>query len=123
MKILMVGFFLGFMYELVKCPVGYNFEESFYHDAVKLESIEVVCLEPGCMKHFANVEGLRAHVKSSHQYMTCDICGSKQLKKNIKRHLRSHEADSSSSKTFQCEFKGCSCTFSKVIHVKSCGCA
>ncbi|QCE01748.1 general transcription factor IIIA [Vigna unguiculata] len=80
---------------------------------VKLESVDVVCLEPGCMKHFANVQCLKAHVNSSHQYMSCDICGSKQLKKNIKRHLRSHEADTSSSETFQCEFKGCSCTFSK----------
>ncbi|KAK7385978.1 hypothetical protein VNO78_31992 [Psophocarpus tetragonolobus] len=81
---------------------------------VKLESIDVVCLEPGCLKHFANVQCLQAHVKSFHQYITCDICGSKQLKKNIKRHFRSHEADSSSSpETFQCEFKGCSCTFSR----------
>lgn len=93
--------------------VGYNFDDSLCY-AVKLESVDVVCLEPGCMKHFANVQCLKAHVNSSHQYMSCDICGSKQLKKNIKRHLRSHEADTSSSETFQCEFKGCSCTFSKV---------
>ncbi|KAK8467172.1 hypothetical protein PHAVU_008G270400 [Phaseolus vulgaris] len=94
---------------------------------VKLESVDVVCLEPGCMMHFTNVQCLKAHVNSSHQYMTCDICGSKQLKKNIKRHLRSHEPDSSSLETFQCEFKGCSCTFSnksnldkhkKVVHLK-----
>lgn len=93
---------------------------------VKLESVDVVCLEPGCMKHFTNVQCLQAHVKSSHQYITCDICGTKQLKKNIKRHLRSHEA-SSSLETFQCEFKGCCCSFStksnldkhkKVVHFK-----
>ncbi|KAH1263739.1 Transcription factor IIIA [Glycine max] len=80
---------------------------------VNLESVDMVCLEPGCLKHFTNVQCLQAHVKSSHQYMTCDICGTKQLKKNIKRHLRSHEAEGSSSETFQCEFKGCSCTFSR----------
>uniref|UniRef100_A0A0R0L3F4 C2H2-type domain-containing protein n=1 Tax=Glycine max TaxID=3847 RepID=A0A0R0L3F4_SOYBN len=80
---------------------------------VNLESVDMVCLEPGCLKHFPNVQCLQAHVKSSHQYMTCDICGTKQLKKNIKRHLRSHEAEGSSSETFQCEFKGCSCTFSR----------
>lgn len=79
---------------------------------VKLESVEVVCLEPGCMQHFTNVQCLQEHVKSSHQYVTCEICGTKQLKKNIKRHLRTHEAGSS-SETFQCEFKGCSFTFSK----------
>ncbi|KAL2316725.1 hypothetical protein Fmac_030601 [Flemingia macrophylla] len=105
--------------------VGHNFKETIY-SAVKLESVHVVCLEPGCMKHFTNVQCLRAHVKSSHQYMTCEICGTKQLKKNIKRHLRSHET-SSSSETFQCEFKGCGCTFStksnldkhkKAVHFK-----
>ncbi|KAK7401363.1 hypothetical protein VNO78_12784 [Psophocarpus tetragonolobus] len=79
---------------------------------VKLESIDVVCLEPGCMKRFTNVQCLQAHVKSFHQYMTCDICGSKQLKKNIKRHLRSHEPGTS-SETFPCSFNGCSCTFSR----------
>ncbi|XP_027342164.1 transcription factor IIIA isoform X2 [Abrus precatorius] len=79
---------------------------------VKLESVDVVCLEPGCMKHFTNAQCLKAHVKSCHQYVTCDTCGTKQLKKNIKRHLCSHEANSS-SETFHCEFKGCVCTFSK----------
>ncbi|KAK7314763.1 hypothetical protein VNO77_33291 [Canavalia gladiata] len=79
---------------------------------VKLESVDVVCLEPGCMKHFTNAQCLRAHVQSSHKYMTCDICGSKQLKKNIKRHLRTHE-DSNSSDIFECEFKGCGATFSR----------
>ncbi|KAK7271489.1 hypothetical protein RJT34_27437 [Clitoria ternatea] len=79
---------------------------------VKLESVDVVCLEAGCMKHFTNAQCLKAHVKSCHQYVTCDTCGTKQLKKNIKRHLCSHEAGSS-SETFQCEFKGCNSTFSK----------
>jgi len=73
----------------------------------------VVCLEPGCMKHFTNVQCLQAHVKSTHQYMTCETCGTKQLKKNIKRHLRTHEPISS-PETFRCDFKGCSCTFSRV---------
>ncbi|XP_004498336.1 transcription factor IIIA [Cicer arietinum] len=93
---------------------------------VKLETIDVVCLEPGCMKHFTNAECLKAHVKSCHQHMTCETCGSKQLKKNMKRHLRTHEA-SSPSKVFQCEFEGCDCTFStksnlhtheKAVHIQ-----
>ncbi|WVZ01512.1 hypothetical protein V8G54_027581 [Vigna mungo] len=105
--------------------IGHNFEESLY-PAVKLESVDVVCLEPGCMKHFTNVQCLQAHVKSSHQYMTCETCGSKQLKKNIKRHLGVHEP-LNSPEIFRCEFKGCSCTFSRksnldkhkrVVHIK-----
>lgn len=78
---------------------------------VRLETIEVVCLEPGCMKFFTNSECLKAHVKSCHQYVNCDTCGTKQLKKNMKRHLRTHEA-SSSSEAFKCEFEGCDSTFS-----------
>ncbi|KAI4332745.1 hypothetical protein L6164_017628 [Bauhinia variegata] len=78
---------------------------------VKLETVEALCLEPGCMKHFTNVECLKAHIKSCHQYVTCETCGSKQLKKNIKRHLRVHET-SSSSVTFTCKYKGCTRTFS-----------
>ncbi|KAJ1413494.1 Zinc finger C2H2-type [Sesbania bispinosa] len=78
---------------------------------VKLESVEVVCLYPGCMKHFTNVQCLRAHTKSCHQYVTCETCGKKQLKNNIKRHLRKHK-NGSSSEVFPCEYKGCSCTLS-----------
>ncbi|CAJ2638780.1 unnamed protein product [Trifolium pratense] len=78
---------------------------------VKLDTVEVVCLEPGCMKVFTNAECLRAHVKSCHQYVTCDTCGTKQLKKNMKRHLRTHET-STSLEPFKCEFKGCDRTFS-----------
>ncbi|KAL1332889.1 hypothetical protein HN51_061656 [Arachis hypogaea] len=93
---------------------------------VKLQSVDVVCLEPGCMKHFTNNQCLKEHIESCHQYVTCDTCGSRQLKKNIKRHLRTHEADKSLAE-FKCEFKGCSCKFSsksnlvthkKVVHFK-----
>ncbi|KAK7243342.1 hypothetical protein RIF29_38135 [Crotalaria pallida] len=78
---------------------------------VKLESVDVVCLEPGCMKHFTNTQCLKAHINSCHQYITCDTCGTKQLKKNMKRHLRMHEVGSS-SEVFKCDVKDCDCTFS-----------
>ncbi|XP_061362314.1 transcription factor IIIA-like [Gastrolobium bilobum] len=84
---------------------------------VKLESIEVVCLYPGCMKHFTNVQCLRVHTKSCHQYVTCETCGKKQLKKNIKRHLCKHETGSS-SEVFHCENKGCSSTFSNKSNLR-----
>ncbi|KAJ7982401.1 Transcription factor IIIA like [Quillaja saponaria] len=89
---------------------------------VKLESVEAICLEPGCMKHFTNAQCLKAHIQSCHQYMPCEICGRKQLRKNIKRHLRTHELDNS-SKRIKCEYKGCLHTFSNKsnlrIHVKA----
>ena len=92
--------------------LGANVKKTFCF-AVKLESVDVVCLEPGCMKHFTNDQCLKAHIESCHQYVTCHTCGSKQLKKNIKRHLRTHEADRP-SEVFKCEFKGCGSTFSSV---------
>ena len=66
------------------------------------------------MKYFTNEECLKAHIRSSHQHVNCEICGSKHLKKNIKRHLKTHEEDSSSPGEFKCEVEGCSSTFSKV---------
>ncbi|XP_019427364.1 PREDICTED: transcription factor IIIA isoform X1 [Lupinus angustifolius] len=93
---------------------------------VKLESVEVLCLEPGCMKHFTNPKCLKEHINSCHLYTTCDICGTEQLKKNMKRHLRMHEADNS-SEVFKCVQKDCDCSFSsksnlhkheKAVHFK-----
>ncbi|XP_010521148.1 PREDICTED: transcription factor IIIA [Tarenaya hassleriana] len=85
---------------------------------VKLDSVEAFCSEPGCMKYFTNEECLKAHVRSCHQYINCEICGSKHLKRNIKRHLRTHEKDSSTQE-FKCEFDGCSMTFSKVSNLRT----
>lgn len=111
--------FVGLPFNKISEYCWHNFEQSLlFFSTVKLETIDVVCLEPGCMKHFTNAECLKAHVKSCHQHMTCETCGSKQLKKNMKRHLRTHEA-SSPSKVFQCEFEGCDCTFSTVRCLRS----
>ncbi|KAG6529934.1 hypothetical protein ZIOFF_012151 [Zingiber officinale] len=78
---------------------------------VKLEYVEVVCNEPGCMKTFTNAECLKAHIKTSHLYVDCVICGTKQLKKNIKRHEHMHEASEVTERT-KCNFEGCDRTFS-----------
>ncbi|KAJ9679524.1 hypothetical protein PVL29_021444 [Vitis rotundifolia] len=64
---------------------------------VKLD-LEVVCSEPGCFKHFTNEQCLKT-------------CGTKQLRKNIKRHLRTHKSGCS-SEGIRCHFKGCLHTFS-----------
>ncbi|KAL5741099.1 hypothetical protein ACOSP7_029963 [Xanthoceras sorbifolium] len=78
---------------------------------VKLDSVEAFCSELGCMKYFTNKLCLEAHIRSCHQYITCEICGSRQLKKNIKRHMHTHE-ERGSSERFKCEFKGCLLSFS-----------
>ncbi|KAB2031216.1 hypothetical protein ERO13_D05G275700v2 [Gossypium hirsutum] len=90
---------------------------------VKLDSVEAFCSEPGCMKYFTNEQCLKAHVLSSHAYINCQICGAKQLKKNIKRHLRSHEPGGVESERIKCNFEGCLHTFSNKsnlsLHVKA----
>lgn len=81
--------------------------------AVKLDSVEAFCSEPGCMKPFTNDQCLKAHLQLCHQHITCDLCGAKQLRKNIKRHLRTHETKDSMEKV-KCNYKGCDHTFSNV---------
>ncbi|XP_010546690.1 PREDICTED: transcription factor IIIA-like [Tarenaya hassleriana] len=83
----------------------------------KLESVEAFCAEPDCMKYFTNEECLKAHIRSCHQYINCEICGSRQLKRNMKRHLRTHEEESS-SREIQCDFDGCSMTFSNASNLR-----
>ncbi|KAK1572003.1 hypothetical protein Q3G72_025940 [Acer saccharum] len=79
--------------------------------SVKLDSVEAFCSEQGCMKYFTNEQCLEAHIRSCHQHITCEICGSRQLKKNIKRHVLTHE-ERGPSERFKCEFKGCLLSFS-----------
>ncbi|XP_021599211.1 transcription factor IIIA isoform X3 [Manihot esculenta] len=90
---------------------------------VKLESVEAFCAEPGCMKHFSNAQCLKAHIYSCHRYMSCEICGTKQLKKNLKRHLRTHEAGGQSMEKIECHFEGCCHVFSSKtnlnLHIKA----
>nr|XP_023885924.1 transcription factor IIIA-like isoform X3 [Quercus suber] len=78
---------------------------------VKLDSVEALCCEPGCMKYFSNEECLKSHIQSCHQHITCEICGTKQLRRNIKRHLQIHE-DTVSLERVKCHYDGCLHTFS-----------
>ncbi|XP_022966871.1 transcription factor IIIA-like [Cucurbita maxima] len=92
----------------------------------KLDSVEACCSELGCMKTFTNKQCLKAHVQSCHQYIECEICGEKKLRKNIKQHLRQkHESDGLQT-TIRCTHEGCSNVFStssnlrqhvKVVHL------
>lgn len=85
----------------------------FSLSAVKLDAVEAFCGEPSCMKFFTNEQCLMEHVRSYHQYITCETCGTRQLKKNIKRHLRSHEAECSQANV-KCTFDGCLHSFLNV---------
>ncbi|KAF6151163.1 hypothetical protein GIB67_037371 [Kingdonia uniflora] len=89
--------------------------------SMKLDSVEVFCGEPGCLKAFTNAECLRAHLWSCHRYISCAVCGTKQLKKNIKRHMHTHEAsadnDASAEKEIKCRFEGCRHTFTSTSNM------
>ncbi|CAN6326519.1 unnamed protein product [Urochloa humidicola] len=79
---------------------------------VKLDYTEVICCEPGCMKSFSNVECLKTHNQSCHQHVQCDVCGTKQLKRNFKRHRQVHEG-SCVTERVKCCFEDCESSFSK----------
>lgn len=84
---------------------------------VKLDSVEAICCEPGCMKYFSNAECLKAHLQTCHQRVPCDICGSQQLRKNMKRHLRTHE-EKTVTERIKCSFERCNKTFSTASNLK-----
>lgn len=83
------------------------------HEAshVKLDSVEAFCTEPDCLKHFTNEHYLKIHLNECHSHINCDVCGTKQLRKNIKRHMQTHDAENSSER-IKCTFDGCLHTFS-----------
>ncbi|GAB2249522.1 hypothetical protein Droror1_Dr00012881 [Drosera rotundifolia] len=76
---------------------------------VTLDSVEVFCI--GCNKPFSNKQCLKAHLASCHRHVTCEVFGCQHLRKNIHRHLRSHEVGS--PETIKCDFEDCGRTFSK----------
>ncbi|XP_078168853.1 transcription factor IIIA-like [Carex rostrata] len=84
---------------------------------VKLDCCEVICMEQGCLKHFSNAECLKDHMKSCHSYITCETCGKKQLKKNMKRHQRIHE-EGTIMPEIKCSFEDCKATFSNTSNLK-----
>ncbi|KAG0478102.1 hypothetical protein HPP92_012821 [Vanilla planifolia] len=82
----------------------------------KPEYLEIICREPGCMKLFINQESLKAHIESCHKYVKCEVCGTQQLKKNIKQHQRTHENFVKTK--LKCSFEGCEHTYSRKSNLK-----
>lgn len=74
--------------------------------------VQVVCCEPGCLKYFTNVKALREHVEQNHNRVCCEVCGSQQLKKQIKRHMRIHESQTCGER-IKCHFDNCLHSFTK----------
>ncbi|CAN6458447.1 unnamed protein product [Victoria cruziana] len=85
--------------------------DSVIFHVVKLDSVEVICGEPGCGKFFSSSKCLKEHILLSHRYISCEVCGSKQLKKNIKRHLRTHTSHGAADNV-KCTEGNCQRTFS-----------
>ncbi|KAJ0974887.1 hypothetical protein J5N97_016852 [Dioscorea zingiberensis] len=84
---------------------------------VKPDYVEVVCGEPSCLKHFTNSECLKAHIESCHRHIKCDVCGTRQLKKNFMRHQLIHEGKSGAEK-IKCTFEGCLYAFSNKSNLR-----
>nr|GEZ67266.1 transcription factor IIIA-like [Tanacetum cinerariifolium] len=59
----------------------------------QLETVEAFYAEPGYMKFITNKRYLTAHLKACHQYINYQICGSKQLRKNIELHLYARDKE------------------------------
>ncbi|KAG0476403.1 hypothetical protein HPP92_012820 [Vanilla planifolia] len=82
----------------------------------KQEYLEIICGEQGCTKLFINRESLRAHIESCHKYVKCEVCETRQLKKNIKQHQRTHEHVAKPK--LKCSFEGCEHTYSRKSNLK-----
>ncbi|XP_059073296.1 transcription factor IIIA [Cryptomeria japonica] len=67
---------------------------------------EIICCEPGCLKYFTNAEALKEHLRRAHNHICCEVCGSRQLKKQIKRHMRIHE-NQTCVKSIACPHERC----------------
>ncbi|XP_022988268.1 transcription factor IIIA isoform X1 [Cucurbita maxima] len=87
------------------------------HSHFKLDSIEAYCAEPGCMKTFTNKKCLQAHMQSCHQYINCEICGEKKLRKNMKQHLRQKHESEGPPGAIPCTHEGCSKVFSTISNL------
>ncbi|KAL9240051.1 hypothetical protein vseg_014312 [Gypsophila vaccaria] len=96
--------------QIAECGKEFKYASQLQkHEESHVECSETFCADPSCMKTFANRERLSDHMRSCHQYIICEVCGSKHLRKNYKRHLQSH--DDSSTEVLKCNFEGCEHSF------------
>ena len=50
----------------------------------------VVCMEPWCGEVFVDVSQLQAHRELSHCHVSCDVCGSSMLNRQLQMHTLLH---------------------------------
>ncbi|KAJ1426944.1 Zinc finger C2H2-type [Sesbania bispinosa] len=90
---------------------------------VKLESVDVVCLEPGCMKHFTNAQALEPMltpaINISSEAFQCElrVVAAHSQKSNLNKH---EKAVHFKEKPFVCGFPDCGMRFA-YKHVKAKG--
>ncbi|KAI3982346.1 hypothetical protein MKX01_037879 [Papaver californicum] len=108
-----------FSWPVNDCHSSYRRKDHLNRHLLQHQGTLFSCPVEGCNQRFA-YKG-NAHVQSCYQHVLCEVCGTKQLKKNMKRHMRGHEIEGSTGR-IKCSIKGCECTLTKSNlnqHVKS----
>nr|POE50196.1 isoform 2 of transcription factor iiia [Quercus suber] len=62
----------------IGCGIVFRFASKLQKHEKSHDSVEALCCRPVCMNNIANDQCLKAHIQSSHQLGTCEICWTKR---------------------------------------------